>query len=161
MRSDILYEQWKNESFNHGLREEISRLYTELVEFEGTIMPDYFAYARPTLAETIEELVLNIDMVILATCEGKCIGLLSVDKGQPTEIAGLYVQEEFRNQGIGKMMIDAFQHTNNHREITVVCFTANQAAIDFYKQIGFHFWPGNATVKGYRYADEAIKIQSV
>lgn len=151
MSLKISYQQMFSGGVLEGAaKDAVTELYTELVEFEGTIMPDYITYARPTMEQTIQELIINIDNCLMILVNGKQVGLLTADKGNPAEIAGLYIKEAFRGRGYGRALINLWVSLNSHKEISVICFTANKQALEFYEKAGFEFMPGKTTVKGTR-----------
>lgn len=151
MSLKISYQQMFSGGVLEGaVKDAVTELYTELVEFEGTIMPDYITYARPTLEQTIQELLINIDNCLMILVDGKQVGLLSADKGNPAEIAALYVKEDYRGRGFGRALINLWVSLNSHKEISVICFTTNRQALKFYAKVGFWFMPGKTTVKGTR-----------
>ena len=57
------------------------------------------------------------------------------------EIYGVYVKDEFRNQNIGKMLIDnainRIEENENVKKIKLVVTASQQYAISLYTQIGF------------------------
>lgn len=151
MALNISYQQMFSGGVLEGpVKDAVTELYTELVEYEGTIMPDYITYARPTLEQTIQELIINIDNCLMILVDGKQVGLLSADKGNPAEIGALYIKEAHRGRGFGRALINLWVSLNNHKAISVICFTTNKLALEFYEKAGFEFMPGKTTVKGTR-----------
>lgn len=87
-------------------------------------------------------------VVTLAEVDGRAIGYLSGAVRGPSawrtvpmaEIFELYVIPEYRSQGIGERLVRSFlrwARDQGAERIVVAAFAANEAALRFYRRVGF------------------------
>ncbi len=60
--------------------------------------------------------------------------------GLTAELENIYIAEEFRSQGVGTQLVDAFLEWCKQKEVVYVwveAYAANDSAVAFYKQRGF------------------------
>ena len=90
------------------------------------------------------------DFVVIALCDGKVVGYLAGSENQKsywkvkfTELDNMYIEQEYRKHGIGKLLVDEFKKWTKEKSISNMKVTAsakNQNAINFYQKMGFaHF----------------------
>lgn len=86
--------------------------------------------------------------VTLAEVDGKAVGYLSGAVREPStwrtarmaEIFALYVLPEYRSQGVGERLVRSFlpwAREQGADRIVVAAFAANEAALRFYRRVGF------------------------
>lgn len=105
---------------------------------EGEAYPD--GYWKGILAD-------RNNIIILAIVEGKCVGMVRAalkdeDVDENTAFVGsLYVNENYRRMGIGKMLMDELiSKIKNQSKVSSVRLWVNQKqsmAIQFYQALGF------------------------
>lgn len=125
-------------------RGQLKALHKELIDYEYQFTPKAMQYVfnqLETVDQSLEEIIQNIDFVYYLTRSGtkEMIAFLAVDKGDPYQIAGLYVQEQFRNNAFGAVMVARFAQICPLNPITVNCFRSNTRAKSFYEGMGFKF----------------------
>ncbi|MBA2760235.1 MAG: GNAT family N-acetyltransferase [Chloroflexia bacterium] len=87
-------------------------------------------------------------VVTLAEVDGRAVGYLSGAVRDPStwrtarmaEIFALYVIPEYRSQGIGERLVRSFlrwARDQGAERIVVAAFAANEAALRFYRRVGF------------------------
>lgn len=70
--------------------------------------------------------------VIVAVSNSKIVGFAGM---QDNYLAGIFVQEEFQHQGVGKQLLSTIKQT--HSSITIEVYLANKQALHFYQQQDF------------------------
>jgi len=92
-------------------------------------------------AETYEHMHKNYGtwpiIVWVAKEDGKAVGLVTVNRGDPMKIGAIYVLPEHQRKGIGTRL---FQHALDFigvGTITIMVATYNTNAIRFYERFGF------------------------
>ena len=70
--------------------------------------------------------------MIVAVSNSKIVGFAGI---QDNYLAGIFVQEEFQNQGVGRKLLSAIKQT--HASITLEVYLANEQAVRFYRQQDF------------------------
>ena len=105
-------------------------------------------------SNTAEEMVLRIQQMLLpnynclfvAACNGLVTGWIHgchvtrLESGSFAEIGGLVVDQNYRQQGIGKLLVDAVATWAIEKGITklrVRCNTNRPASHQFYQNLGF------------------------
>lgn len=76
--------------------------------------------------------MIDSHRVLVARRDGKVLGFLGMRQG---DIAGFYVAEGARRQGVGKQLLDAAKTTE--ARLALWTFQANTGAIAFYSREGF------------------------
>lgn len=76
--------------------------------------------------------MIDSHRVLVARRDGKVLGFLGMRQG---DIAGFYVAEAARRQGVGKQLLDAAKTTE--ARLALWTFQANTGAIAFYSREGF------------------------
>ncbi|MDQ0253528.1 RimJ/RimL family protein N-acetyltransferase [Evansella vedderi] len=129
----------------------------KVLEFNKTII-----CKEPYLITTEEEFKLTVNqqkcflqkmlegvskLAILAEYNGEIVGTLDFHGGQKRRIEhqgsfGMSVKKEFRNQGIGKILLTEFlEWAKNNSKIEKVCLevvSENSNAVRLYRNSGFH-----------------------
>ncbi len=83
--------------------------------------------------------------VIVAVSNDKIVGFAGM---QDDYLAGIFVQEEFQHQGVGRQLISAIKQT--HSSITLEVYLANEQAVHFYRQQDFMVIKGQVDKTGNR-----------
>lgn len=78
----------------------------------------------------------------------KPVGLLASRKTDTSEIMAMYITPDYRNQGIGKLLVREFIRIAQLKTVKVNCLTVNTPALNFYKKFGFVFDKGEDIVHG-------------
>ena len=117
----------------------VKELYLELLLYEMDLIPETFEGTCNTSEEALGELIDNVDGCLLLLYDGEPAGLLTTDRGAPSEIAGLYLKEPYRNKHLGVAMVRCWAAANGHTHIGVTCFVENVGAKRFYERLGFVF----------------------
>ncbi len=85
---------------------------------------------------------------LLAEADGEAIGYLigymrrssSLRPVKLAELESMYVQEEYRGQGIGQQLVERFLEwvrEQGGERVSVTAYAANERAIAFYRKMGF------------------------
>ena len=128
----------------------VKELYLELLLYETDLIPETFEGTCNTSEEALGELIDNVEGCLLFLYDGAPAGLLTTDRGAPTEIAGLYVKEPYRNKQLGAAMVRCWAAVHDHARVGVTCFVENVGAKRFYERLGFVFDKATVlTTKGY------------
>lgn len=137
--------------------EGLSKLFFESSIIHSGGRPDCFKEPKkndPNIKESFLEILnRNLSEVLVATYKGQAIGTLRVQILQRKEtpsmksrkegyIGELVVKKEFRNQGVGKALMDKayewLKLQNNIKEVILEVWSFNKEALEFYKSLGFH-----------------------
>lgn len=109
---------------------------------------------------------------LLATSEVELIGVCDLVLQEKTEshvgIFGITVAKEFRNQGLGKILMEkvfeeAEKNLPNLKIIELTCFANNNAALKLYREAGFQEFgrlPGGLSRKG-EYIDQIYMFKKI
>jgi len=93
-----------------------------------------------------EMLQYNYSCLFVAVCNGQVTGwvhgclVTRLESGSFAEIGGIVVNQSFRQQGIGKLLVEAVATWANEKGITklrVRCNTNRPASHRFYQNLGF------------------------
>lgn len=129
-QSFIFKELWeKNREYHENISEHFGSIYSSLV-FEERMNPFSLFdkdYIKISLAEN------SIDGKLL----GYCISTIENAEGQTQS---LHVDENARNSGIGKALMDShinWMKNNGCNSITITVAAENTSTIQFYKTLGF------------------------
>ena len=109
---------------------------------------EYFAGST---AGSIDDFLLQIEdeEIYLAFVEEKPAGFVSVYPSQ-SFVHHLYVHSEYRNQGIGRLLID-FARNKFELPLSLKCETVNKPAIAFYKNTGWKIFKKGSENDGTEY----------
>jgi len=105
-------------------------------------------FDRQVMAQLFEKNISNPDNTyLIATNDGEAIGYLSCHiqsllhhGGKVAEIQEMYVQDKYRNQGIGKQMMDKVKKIVQQKgalQLEVTTRMIREKAIGFYKRESF------------------------
>ncbi|NLZ47885.1 MAG: GNAT family N-acetyltransferase [Clostridiales bacterium] len=131
--------------------EEICKLYEELDTYHRNSLPQYFSeYEGPSRSiEYINSLIEQEESILyVSVINSKIIGLIQVyiketpdinilKKRKFAYIDSLYVKEEYRKKGIGKLLFNEalnWIYSNKVSEVELNVWQFNQDAINFYKK---------------------------
>ena len=132
----------------------ILRLIAQLDRHHVSILPDVFqSHDEPVRpAHFVDEIVTSEDAdFILAELDGKVVGCLSIRRDarpsypiyRPHEFAhvkSLAVDESFRGQGVGTALMAEARRWARRRRLRCIhlgFWVANDAALSFYRKLGF------------------------
>ena len=118
----------------------------EKKSFDSTLITDW--PLSQTGKEYFEDLI-NDEYVIVAVDNETVIGYLAASINEKTsysliqygEINNMFIDEKYRKQGIGKILIDNFKEyciDNGIQNLKVVASFKNKDAQKFYKKLGFN-----------------------
>ncbi len=109
-----------------------------LQEVKGYILPP-----TPEKVAQMRELLIN-DILCkknkgwVAVDSGKVVGWVSAHATEGEEIElGIYVDREYRNRGVGGLLIDEVMRTHSTKMLTLMVTKSNKKAQKFYKKYGF------------------------
>lgn len=129
---------------NHELLERIRPLWEELNAFHVDIGKAFSSDLAERSFDTRKDELIRSAMkihIVIASEEsdvGYCISTINSDG--MGEIDSLYIKEEYRCKGLGRKMVKlALQwlNDNNVQRKIVVVLEGNNAAIEFYRSLGF------------------------
>jgi ribosomal protein S18 acetylase RimI-like enzyme len=141
LKTPVIMRKFKADTMVDPERAIVANLYESLIRFEADLAKEHVNLTDTQMKGLVEEFVnTTLDYGLVAFNAFKePVGLLFVDKGQPYEIAGLYVSPEVRSSGVGERLIRVFQVNLGNIPVQVQCFVGNLRAMEFYKRVGFEF----------------------
>lgn len=101
-------------------------------------------FVAPRYLPLVRQALLQAE-VIVAVSNDKIVGFAGM---QDDYLAGIFVQEEFQHQGVGRQLISAIKQT--HSSITLEVYLANEQAVHFYRQQDFMVIKGQVDKTGNR-----------
>lgn len=131
--------------------EVIQELHAKLFEYEDSLITLYnLQYDKSEYSKKyfLNRLDPSNGCIFLAVDNSKIIGYLCAGKGSEeyravtkyAEIESLFVLSEYRNQGIGKMLMDGFKEWAKNLGISrlkVEVVSINSRSLEYYKREGF------------------------
>jgi len=130
---------------------QIQRLNEEFWQYNAELMPYYFNAGKDN-GEYPRNMISGEDSdIFVAVAEDEIIGIACVkeDVTPPyaaivrrkfTHINDVFVTEEHRNKGVGKMLVNAVKEwskARNHDYINLSALSNNKNILDFYAVLGF------------------------
>lgn len=97
------------------------------LEAHAFVAPEYWRQAEPAVRAALPAAELTV-----ATVCGTIAGFAGV---QDDYVAGLFVDRQYRNQGIGGHIIRALQ--DKHEKLILDVYERNAGAVRFYERVGF------------------------
>ena len=123
-------------TLNYSLSE-LARIFN--LSFTRYIVPVNLTPAA--LAEKIRCDSLDLEASRVAVIDQRLIGIALISRrGEAARLAGMGISPEYRNQGIGRRMLDQIIREESHRgtrEIFLEVITQNTAALNLYRKAGF------------------------
>ncbi len=112
----------------------------------------------------IDEYINSLNSILLvADCNGELIGNIDLtgsgrSKMFHTAMIGMGIKEEWRNQGLGKILIEStLQWAKDHSEIEIVwldVYASNKLGYNLYKNTGFQV---SGTISGFFKEEDGYK----
>ncbi len=95
-----------------------------------------FRHARSREKEHQEEIaqVIRAAMVFVAENDGQIVGVL---RGKTDKLQSLFVSPDHHRQGIGRRLVEHFEHECLQRGATVIRVQATLYAVPFYTKVGY------------------------
>lgn len=110
----------------HQLNQVMNIWLSSNLEAHSFIDPNYWKSQLPAVKDAIKA------AEVYCFNDPDVIAFIGLDHNY---IAGLFVDKNYRNQGIGKKLLDFVKTNHNHLHLDA--YTKNQGAINFYQRNGF------------------------
>lgn len=130
--------------------EDLLKLFESLIIFEASVADVATPKDHLAMVQAMDELLLMVDYCVLGYIGEEPVVMMMVDKGDPYGIASLYVDEHYRSQGFGELLVGYLQSYHPTQQLTVSCYKGNTRALSFYRRLGFEFTETELIMKGVR-----------
>ncbi len=98
--------------------------------------------------------VIRSEMVFVAEVDGQVVGVL---RGRKERLASLFVKGDHHRQGIGRRLVEHFEHVSLERGVNVIRVAATLYAIPFYLAMGYKRSTGLRS--GWSFEGQGLPIQ--
>jgi ribosomal protein S18 acetylase RimI-like enzyme len=146
----LIVREYPMEVIQADAMEDLLRLFESLILFEATVANVNTPKDRLTMVQTMDEILLMVDYCVLGYMGEEPVAMMLVDKGEPYAIGSLFVNEHYRSQGIGELLVGYLQSYHPTQQLTVSCYKGNTRALSFYRRLGFEFAETELIMKGVR-----------
>ncbi|MFN2148087.1 MAG: GNAT family N-acetyltransferase [Anaerolineales bacterium] len=98
--------------------------------------------------------VLRAHTILVAEEGGEVVGVL---RGRPERLASLFVKADRHHRGIGRALVEAFEHESIREGVRVIRLAATLYAVPFYLAMGYQRSTG--VRNGWSFKGRGLKIQ--
>jgi len=103
-------------------------------ELEKLLGPFWYARSQEAGHQEAIAVVIEAEMVYVAQDEGEVVGVL---RGRRERLQSLFVRGDYHRQGIGRQLVERYEHACRQQESRQVKVAATLYAVPFYTRMGY------------------------